>query len=199
MPKAAPADEYLIDRARHGDDEAFGRLVERYQGAVFSLCFHLCGDRSEAEDLAQDALVRFHSQLDRFRTGEPLWPWLRRLTTNSALNGLRGARARRTSVMPSLDDASRGLDTVAADPAWRPAADLRIDLEHHLGALAPRDRAMLVLRYLEGMTYAEIAALLDVPVSTVETGLFRARQRLGARYRAHAADGEVRHVATPID
>lgn len=197
MPMAALADEHLIDRARHGDDEAFERLVERYQSAVYSLCFHLCGDRTEAEDLAQDAFMRFHRQLNRFRTGTSLWPWLRRLTMNSALNGLRVTR--RTSAMPSLDDVSRDLDAVAVDAAWRPAADLRIDLEHHLGALAPRDRAMIVLRYLEDLTYAEIAAVLDVPVSTVETRLFRARQRLGARYRAHSADGEVRRVPTSID
>ena len=202
-PMAASTDDRLIDRARNGDGQAFGLLVQRYQDAVYSLCYHLCGDRTDAEDLAQDAFVRFHRQLDRFRPGEPLWPWLRRLTTNSALNGLRGGRVGRVgranngAHTVSLDDAAidgditNVADTDVGGRAWRASDDLRIDLERHLQALAPADRAVLVLRYLEDLTYAEIAALLDVPVSTVETRLFRARKRLGALYRAHAADGEV--------
>lgn len=205
---AASTDDRLIDRARSGDAQAFGALVQRYQDAVYSLCFHLCGDRTDAEDLAQEAFVRFHRQLDRFCPGEPLWPWLRRLTTNSALNGLRGGRMGRVGRGTrgadgvggggggavrtlSLDDASLGLDVADDASAWRGSDDLRIDLERQLQALAPADRAVLVLRYLEDLTYAEIAALLDVPASTIETRLFRARKRLGARYRAHAADGEV--------
>lgn len=201
---AASTDDRLIDRARNGDAQAFGLLVQRYQDAVYSLCYHLCGDRTDAEDLAQDAFVRFHGQLDRFRLGEPLWPWLRRLTTNSALNGLRGGRVGRVgrtdrgSRTVSLDDVAGDGDIASAahadvgGRAWRASDDLRIDLERHLQALAPADRAVLVLRYLEDLTYAEIATLLDVPASTVETRLFRARKRLGALYRAHgAADGEV--------
>lgn len=203
-PMAASTDDRLIDRARNGDGQAFGLLVQRYQDAVYSLCYHLCGDRTDAEDLAQDAFVRFHHQLDRFRPGEPLWPWLRRLTTNSALNGLRGGRMGRVGRSTrgtdggggaartvSLDDASLGLDVADETSAWRGSEDLRIDLERQLQALAPADRAVLVLRYLEDLTYAEIAALLDVPASTIETRLFRARKRLGALHRAHAADGEV--------
>lgn len=213
---AASTDDRLIDRARSGDAQAFGLLVQRYQDAVYSLCYHLCGDRTDAEDLAQDAFVRFHRQLDRFRPGEPLWPWLRRLTTNSALNGLRGGRVGRKGRMGRMGRGTRGadgnggartvsLDDVAIDRdvgrvagaavdgrAWRDSDDLRIDLERQLQALAPTDRAVLVLRYLEDLTYAEIAALLDVPASTVETRLFRARKRLGVLYRAHdVADGEV--------
>lgn len=207
---AASTDDRLIDRARSGDAQAFGVLVQRYQDAVYSLCFHLCGDRTDAEDLAQEAFVRFHRQLDRFRPGEPLWPWLRRLTTNSALNGLRGGRVGRIGRMGrGPRDGNGGARTVSLDDvaidgdvgsvagaavdgrAWRDSYDLRIDLERQLQALAPADRAVLVLRYLEDLTYAEIAALLDVPASTVETRLFRARKRLGALYRAHAADGEV--------
>ncbi|MCC7018605.1 MAG: RNA polymerase sigma factor [Ardenticatenales bacterium] len=192
---AASTDDRLIDRARSGDAQAFGLLIQRYQDAVYSLCYHLCGDRTDAEDLAQEAFVRFHRQLDRFRPGEPLWPWLRRLTTNSALNGLRGGRVGRgtrgAARTVSLDDASLGLDVADDTSAWRGSDDLRIDLERQLRALAPADRAVLVLRYLEDLTYAEIAALLDVPASTIETRLFRARKRLGALYRAHAADGEV--------
>jgi len=183
-PMAASTDDRLIDRARSGDAQAFGLLVQRYQDAVYSLCYHLCGDRTDAEDLAQDAFVRFRRQLDRFRFGEPLWPWLRRLTTNSALNGLRGGRVGRTNRgahTVSLDDVTVDgevadvTDTAVGGRAWRASDDLRIDLERHLQALAPADRAVLVLRYLEDLTYAEIAALLDVPASTVETRLFRAR------------------------
>ncbi|MEO8083047.1 MAG: sigma-70 family RNA polymerase sigma factor [Ardenticatenales bacterium] len=207
----APGDDILVARTLQGDGHAFGLLVRRHQDAVYSLCYHLSGDAAEAEDLAQEAFLRCHAQLGRFRTDAPLWPWLRRLTVHSALNGLRSRRGRPRPV--SLDSAAHpdqgALDvpadahgqalgrTEAAAGAWHGGVHGRIDLERLLADLAPTDRAILVLRYLEDLPYADIAAALDVPVSTVETRLFRARKRAGELYRdRHRADVEVQHAAT---
>lgn len=208
---SAPGDDVLVARTLHGDGPAFGLLVRRYQDAVYSLCFHLSGDAAEAEDLAQEAFLRCHAQLGRFRTDAPLWPWLRRLTVRSALNGLRAHRSRPRSL--SLDagqGAGRDAIDVPVDArgdalgrestsahAWRGGDHARIDLERLLADLAPADRAVLVLRYLEDLSYADIAHALEVPVSTVETRLFRARKRAGELYRdRNRADVEVPHVAT---
>ncbi|MFN8423844.1 MAG: sigma factor-like helix-turn-helix DNA-binding protein [Anaerolineae bacterium] len=148
-----------------------------------------------------------HAQLGRFRTTR-LWPWLRRLTVRSALNGLRppqpaaqpvpGRGPGRDAIDVPVDARGDALGRESTSAhAWRGGDHARIDLERLLADLAPADRAVLVLRYLEDLSYADIAHALEVPVSTVETRLFRARKRAGELYRdRNRADVEVPHVAT---
>ena len=218
-PMTTHTDADLVERMKRGEGGAFGLLVKRHQDAVFSLCYHLSGDAAEAEDLVQEAFLRCHAQIGRYRADAPFWPWLRWLRVRSALNGLPGRRnrpwtlsldagsSRRPSEAPidvPADAHGRAIGRASAS-TWDRHGDLhaRVDLERPLADLAPVDRAILMLRYLEDMACADIAAALGVRLSTVETRLFRARKRLDALIRAQGhADVEVQegqHVATPND
>ncbi len=176
-----PSDEFLIERARSGDQAAFAELVRRQQDFVFSLCYRLCGEQSEAEDLAQEAFLRLYRSLAKFRAGSPPRPWLRKLTTNVCLDALR---RQKPMALPLEDLGQDGWEprVGAADELPEDAClgrEARLDVRQALLRLPTDYRAVLVLRYLEDLSYQEIAAALDVPLSTVETRLFRAKKTLG--------------------
>src|SRR5262245_32172101 len=88
-----PADRTLVLRTRAGEVEAFGELVQRYQGSVFNVCYRLLGERREAEDLAQEAFLRAYQRLGTFDADRPLGPWLRRVAANLCLNHLQARDA----------------------------------------------------------------------------------------------------------
>lgn len=184
----APTDELLVEQCRRGSAEAFSQLVQRQQGAVYSLCYRLTGDPMEAEDLAQEAFLRLYRSLGRFRRGARLRPWLHKITVNVCLDALR----KRRGAVLSLDEVSVG----SAQPKsphrdeMPEVALLNGELQHRvqqaLLQLPGEYRAALVLRYLEELSYREIAQAIGVPVSTIETRIYRAKRMLGEVLTADA-------------
>jgi RNA polymerase sigma-70 factor, ECF subfamily len=179
MAMSAPSDAQLVEEVRRGRQEAFSRLVERHQGFVFSLCYTIAGHQAEAEDLAQESFVKLYRSLGGFRRGAALRPWLRKITTSVCIDSLR---KRRDATVP-LDDVlgSSAEPRVSSGDLPEEAAlirEARHDVRDLLARLSVDYRAVLALRYLEDLTYQEIADALAVPVSTVETRLFRARRAL---------------------
>lgn len=176
------ADHNLISRCREGDEEAWRLLLARYEAYVYRLCFKISGSREEALDLAQEALVKVLTGLDSFQTGRPFKPWLRRVTVNACLNCLRQRAPEMVSLeQPVAEDLVLG-DTLAgntgepaAEAEWR---DSREVIRQELSRLPPQQRLVLVMRHQEGLSYEEIAATTDLPLGTVKTYLFRARQQL---------------------
>lgn len=176
-----PSDEVLVEQARRGNQASFAELVRRHQDGVYSLCYRLMGDAAEAEDLAQEAFMRLYRSLTKFRAGALLWPWLRKLTTNICLDALR---KRKPAAMPLEDMGQDGWEprVGAADELPEDAYlghEARMDVQKALLRLPPDYRAALVLRYLEDLSYQEVAEAIGVPLSTVETRLFRAKRMLG--------------------
>ncbi len=174
------SDEQLVEEARKGRHEAFGQLVERHQGFVYSLCYTLAGRQAEAEDLAQESFVRLYRSLGAFRRGAALRPWLRKITTNVCLDALRKRREATLpieDVLGSADEPSARASDELPEEALL-AREARRDVRDLLTRLPVDYRAVLALRYLEDLSYQEIADALAVPTSTVETRLFRARRAL---------------------
>jgi len=176
-----PSDEVLVEQARRGNQASFAELVRRHQNGVYSLCYRLLGDAAEAEDLAQEAFLRLYRSLPKFRVDALLWPWLRKLTANVCIDALR---KRKPAAMPLEDLGQDGGEprVGAADELPEDAylgREARLDVQKALLRLPPDYRAALVLRYLEDLSYQEVAEALGVPLSTVETRLFRARKMLG--------------------
>lgn len=191
-----PDDELLVEQIKKGSQEAFYRLVQRYQGTVYSLCYRMVGDAQEAEDLAQESFLRFYRTLNRFEPGSRLRPWLHRITANVCLDALRKRRVETLH----LGDVLEGDDhptTYNRDELPEEAflcRELQRDVQNALLKLPVDYRVVLVLRYLEDLSYQEIAEALDVPVSTVETRLFRAKKMLGPILASPRRDGkEARH------
>ena len=162
----------LVERCRAGDERAFQELVDRYKDLVFALIARTLQDRSRAEDLAQDVFLRIHRGLPYFRGEARLSTWIYRIVANVC-----------------LQDHGRGPGGVSLDdnrtPATRAASDrqfgdleLRDRLEKAIARLPANYRLLIAAHYLQGVQYEELAEALQLPLGTVKTQLYRAKQQL---------------------
>jgi RNA polymerase sigma-70 factor (ECF subfamily) len=179
-PHARPDDvRAWVRAARGGDSSAFRRLVETHMRAVYALGYRLLGDADDADDVAQETFVRAYRALDRYDERYSFYTWLRAIATRVALNEIAKRKRRRTDRGEAFDTAT---DTVADDRADAVEAladvELRARVQTGLASLPEEYRAVLVLRAEQQMSYAEIAAALDVPVGTVMSRLHRGRSLL---------------------
>jgi len=182
------ADEALAQRARAGDRQAFARLVRRHQERVFGFLLRMLGARDEAMDLTQDAFLKAWNALPGWKPEARFTTWLFQIARNTALDLLR--RRQRIEFVPLDDETADGETRDAAPlPEERLADRQRIELlERALDALPAEQREILLLRELENMSYAEIAATLDINEGTVKSRLARARVAALAHYRHHAGE-----------
>jgi len=179
----AVTDRELAEQAKLGDQDAFEQLVLDNQNRVYSLALRLCGDREEAEDLAQEAFVKAWQALATFQGESSFATWVYRLTTNVCIDHLR-KKKRREGVEPavSLDNE----DTGWAEPAdWEQDPQRLLEksergraLERGLSRLPDWQRRVLVLREMSGLSYQEIAEQLDLDLGTVKSRIARARLSL---------------------
>jgi RNA polymerase sigma-70 factor, ECF subfamily len=185
-------DELLVEQIRKGNQSAFSLLVQRYQGAVYSLCYRMTGDAQEAEDLAQEAFLRLYRSVGGFRHGTRLRPWFHRIAVNVCLDALR---KRREATVPLDKLLEMEIQPRTASREEMPeeaylSREARADVQRGLLALSGDYRVVLILRYLEDLSYREIAEVVGVPVSTVETRLFRAKKMLAAVLAARDDEGK---------
>ena len=173
----------VLDRARQGDEEAFATIVQVYDRRLRGLAYRVLGDPNRMDDAMQEAYVRAFRALPRFRGDARLSTWLFRITYNACLDEL--ARANKVSYLP-LDELA-GQASAAPQPG--DSLGLRDELATALAALAPEERAALVLVDAEGFDYAAAAKILGIPVGTVASRLNRARSSLRGALRGpvHAA------------
>jgi RNA polymerase sigma-70 factor (ECF subfamily) len=171
-----------IRRAADGDTDAFREIVRRYERLVFSVAYTVLGDVCEAEDAAQEALLRLHRGLARYRGEAAFSTWVFRLAITAALDQRRWSQRRTTVSSDPLPEAPQ------ATPEQRAEAH---ELLTAMAALSPSLRAPLVLREVYGYEYAEIAALLGKPVGTVKAAVHRGRATLVEDLgRRRAPEGE---------
>ena len=173
---SADGDDELLERARRGDAPAYGELVRRHQQVAFRAAYAICGDAAEAEDAAQEAFVKAHGALPRFRAGAPWRPWLLRIVANEARNRRRsaGRREHLAVQVAYLGGAEHGGGPEAA--ALR--ADDRARLVAALGRLDAPFRDVVLLRHVLDLSEAECAAVLDCRPGTVKSRLARGLARL---------------------
>jgi RNA polymerase sigma-70 factor (ECF subfamily) len=181
-PDAASADWALVRECASGDEDACTRLVTDHQRMVYQLGLHLLGDPQEALDLCQDVFLRVFRMLTQFRGQSSLRTWIYRIAINQASNRQRWWRRRHRAQQVSLDEAPQG-----ELPELRQSAMPDRVLQQHeaagqvwsaLDALPFEQRAVIVLREIDGLSYEEIAASLNVAVGTVKSRLARAREHL---------------------
>ena len=174
-------DRGLVEAAAGGDREAFDELVRRHQGPIVSLIRSLTGGGADAEDLAQDVFVRAWRSLSGFRAESTFRTWLHRI----AINVVRSHHGRLSRLRRFLQPAPPA-DADAPDPieAAPDALDMENDVMRRdaiaraLAAIPEEMREAVVLRDVQGLDYREIADALGVPMGTVESRIFRGRQRL---------------------
>ncbi|OEV10479.1 RNA polymerase sigma factor SigM [Streptomyces nanshensis] len=174
----APTDRELLAKHVEGDTEAFGELVRRHRDRLWAVAIRTLGDREEAADAVQDALISAYRAAHTFRGQSAVTTWLHRITVNACLDRARKAASRRTQL---TDDTER-LDLLlephesAALPAER--QDLNRQLVAALSQLPAEQRAALVLVDMQGYPVAEAAEVLGIAVGTVKSRCARGRARL---------------------
>jgi len=178
----------LARRCRRGDSDAWRELVRRFTPLVYRLSFRMLRDGAEAEDASQEVFLRMHRSFDTYDATRPLTPWVSRTTYHACLRRLQSAarRAGGTERESSLAVAADG----ARSPEQSAAANEAVAmLARAMEDLPAQDRALLDLRYREGLSDAEVSEATGMPVNTVKTRLFRARARLRAWLAPRLARG----------
>jgi RNA polymerase sigma-70 factor, ECF subfamily len=169
-------DARLVERARSGDDRAFGTLVGRYERALIRVLARLVRDEELARDLAQETFWRVYNRLDRFDTSRRFGPWLFRVGVNLALDGLRRqGPPPAASIHAASDDGHRAFEL--ADPDPRVREELAQEVRHVLDRLPAAYRVILVLKDLEGFSTAEVASIVKRREATVRWRLAKAREQ----------------------
>ena len=174
-----PGEETLVERARRGDLVAFEALVVSYQSLAFRTAFVIAGDAADAEEAAQDAFVKAHRALGRFRSGEAFRPWLLTIVANEARNRRRARGRRATLALRAADPEMPGEDPEAAALA----SERRNRLLTAVERLRDDDRDVLACRYFLELSEDETAAALGIARGTVKSRAHRALGRLQEELR----------------
>jgi RNA polymerase sigma-70 factor, ECF subfamily len=175
-----PGEETLVERARRGDLAAFEALVLAYQSLAFRTAFVIAGDAADAEEAAQDAFVKAHRALGRFRSGEPFRPWLLTIVANEARNRRR-ARGRRSAL--ALRAAAEPGAPVEDPEEAALATERRKQLLIAVEQLRDDDRDILACRYFLDLSEEETATTLGIARGTVKSRAHRALVRLQEELR----------------
>lgn len=179
------ADGELIRLVKRGDDNALGVLLRRHHEALYRFCLHLTSNHDDAEDVSQESMARAITRLDTLQTGSAFRGWLFSIARNLSIDSHR----RRRRLVPLPDEEIGPLPLPLHD--YSPYERLETNEEYQtvaqaLSKLKKNHQTVLMLREVEGLSYAEIARRLDLSESAVETLLFRARRRLREEYSRSA-------------
>jgi RNA polymerase sigma-70 factor (ECF subfamily) len=183
-------DMQLVERCKRGDRDAFDELMRRHERKVYNFAFRLTGNYDEANDIAAETFVRVYTRIQSFRGDSAFLTWLFRIVTNVFLDARKRRRSRPSESLEQLVEADdRALARQAEDASVSPQAELErrerdTILQRAIAGLPEYQRAMILLYHVEGMSYEEIAAAMDLPIGTVKSRLNRARLAL-----RHALEG----------
>ena len=188
-----PADDSAVDlalvrRVQRGDKRAFDLLVSKYQLRLAKLVGRLVSDRAEAQDVVQEAFIKAYRALPNFRGDSAFYTWLYRIAVNAAKNHLV-ARSRRPPTADvditdgDVEEAGVLMADVATPESYAARDQLQAALARALAELPEDLRTALTLCEMEGLSYDEIAQVLDCPIGTVRSRIFRARRALDVKLK----------------
>ena len=185
--ESALEDERLVNRCRQGNMPAFGQLIEKYQDRLFNGILKIVNNYDDAQELTQEAFVRSLKNIGKFRGQSGFYTWLFRIGINLAINHHRRHKSIPFSALQNRQNTdgtqAQGLAEMIEDTSKTAEQQLVLSEDHDqiLNTLATLDnnsRAVVVLRDIEGLNYAQIARVLDIPAGTVKSRLARARSAI---------------------
>jgi len=177
MPLESLSEAELARRCRRGDADGWRELVVRFTPLVYRLGVRMLRSEAEAEDVSQEVFLRMHRSFDAYDSTRPLAPWVARTAYHACLRRLEGAARRERAGDP--ESLAAVPDAGARDPEQAAlGGEASTLLLRALGDLPAQDRALLDLRYREGLSDAEVSEATGIPIGTVKTRIFRARVRL---------------------
>ena len=182
-------DQFLVERAQRGDKRAFELLVEKYQHKLARLVSRLVRDPGEAEDVTQEAFIKAYRALPSFRGDSAFYTWLYRIGINTAKNFLVAA-GRRAPTSTEVDaeeaegyEGSEQLHDINTPESLLLSKEIATTVNAAIESLPEELRSAIQLRELEGMSYEEIAKLMDCPIGTVRSRIFRAREAIADKLK----------------
>ena len=180
-------DSELVQRAKNGDKTAFDMLVRKYQHRIAAVVSRFVRDYAECQDVVQDSFIRAYKSLSGFRGDSQFYTWMYRIAVNTAKNHL-SSKKRRPSFDVELDDAENIEGGIYIQNNDTPEHELLRDeiaqvVSKALEQLPDDIRQAITLREMEGLSYEEIADVMNTPVGTVRSRIFRAREAIDARLR----------------
>ena len=178
-------DLLLVAASKNGDQEAFAQLVQRYQRLVFNLVYRMLQQYDEATEITQETFLAAWQGLPAFR-GDARFPtWLYRIAYNCSLKQLEiRRRDRALQVALEAEKNFERTNNEQRENAELDAHDRQVFVQEHLSQLPAKYRIVLILRHLQDMTYEEMAEILSMPIGTIKTHLFRARNLLKERLQS---------------
>lgn len=177
----ADTDQQLVARVQKGDKRAFDLLVLKYQGRILSLVMRFVHDSYEAQDITQEAFIKAYRALGKFRGDSAFYTWLYRIAINTAKNHLV-SRSRRPPAngVDAQDaeyfDGDHGLKNIESPERLMLRDEIDATVQNSIAKLPEDLRVALTLREYEGLSYEDIATVMDCPVGTVRSRIFRARE-----------------------
>ena len=185
---AEASDLDLVQRVQQGDRRAFDQLVLRYQHKVLKLVLRYMRNHAEAEDVAQEAFLKAYRAIHSFRGDSAFYTWIYRIAINTAKNALVAAKRRPLDYDLDLQDPEQNeragrLRDEATPESLLLTDEIRQTVDAAIGALPEDLRRAVVLREYDGLSYEEIAAVMECPVGTVRSRIFRAREAIDRQLR----------------
>lgn len=183
------ADQILVERAQRGDKQAFGLLVSKYQRKLGRLLSRLIRNPAEVEDVAQEAFIKAYRALPSFRGESAFYTWLYRIGVNTAKNHLvsRGRKAPTSTEFDSEEaenfEEGENLRDINTPERLLLTKQIGETVNAAMEALPDDLRTAITLRELDGLSYEEIAAIMECPIGTVRSRIFRAREEIAEKLR----------------
>lgn len=173
-------DKDLLLNCKRRDKKAFTKLCKTYEKYLFTLCLSYAGNSHDALDLVQEVYIKIFRFIDKYDINKPFHPWIRKVAVNTCLNFKRAA-SNVLSINAVTDNDSTLADMLVSNEDLEDEiekTELRKTIRQLLEKLPPRQRMVITLRYFEDLTYNDIALVMNEPVGTVKTDLYRARSAL---------------------
>lgn len=178
MPAAD--EQQLISQAKGGNSDALRLIVERYMKQAYNIAYSFMKNHDDAEDIAQDALVRAYRSLNSFRGDSEFSTWLYRIILNLSLTRLKQKKTKATCELSQIEPNNNLSDD---NPNYFSQIDISMHIEKALQQLPTLQRAVVILRHLEGLTTRQVSSILHCSEGTVKTHLFRGLKKLRAMLR----------------
>lgn len=177
-------EQLLLERSKAGDIAAFEKLIEVYQKKIYNLAYRMICNHDDAADIAQEALIRIFKSIANFKEQSSFSTWVYRITTNVCLDEIRKKKNRRVLSLDEeirVDDGEMQRQIMSDDPLPDEVVEreeLRSIVNGAIDSLSEEQRLVITLRDIQGLSYDEIAEVLDCPSGTVKSRINRARQAL---------------------
>lgn len=189
-------DQELVQKTLDGDKEAFSVLVQRYQRQIYSLTYRLTNDPEDARDLAQEVFIHIYKVLGKYDQGRKFFSWMYKVATNVCYNSLRRGRQEHAVALEKVIEFAPYMgDNTNQPEEYYERRETQALVRQAVAELPDKYRLPLVLRYLEDLSYREIAEFMDLPVTTIETRLYRGKALLQKRLHILGEGGSVHEVS----